>query len=75
MPDIVKCFGTCSLNVRVILRGPFWRRHIDQLQRRYVMMQTLVIPPGCPKTIPHLGATYERHLDGNYRATADVTSR
>jgi len=32
----VKRFGTRSVNRRVVPRGPVWRRHIDQLQRRYV---------------------------------------
>jgi len=33
---VVKRFGTRSVNVCVVLRGPVWRRHVDQLQRRYV---------------------------------------
>jgi len=33
---VVKRFGTRSVNVRVVLRGPVWRRHVDQLQQRYV---------------------------------------
>jgi len=33
---VVKRFGTRSVDVRVVPRGPVWRRHIDQLQRRYV---------------------------------------
>ena len=36
VPALVKRFGTRSVNVRVVPRGPAWRRHIDQLQRRYV---------------------------------------
>jgi len=37
MPAIVvKRFGPRSFNVRVVPRGPVWRRHIDHLQRRYV---------------------------------------
>jgi len=33
---VVKRFGTRSVNMRVVPRGPVCRRHIDQLQRRYV---------------------------------------
>jgi len=33
---VVKRFGTRGVNMRVVPRGPVWRRHIDQLQRRYV---------------------------------------
>ena len=33
---IAKRFGTRSVNMRVVPRGPVWRRHIGQLQRRYV---------------------------------------
>ena len=33
---VVKHFGTRRVNVRVVPRAPVWRRHIDQLQRRYV---------------------------------------
>ena len=36
VPAIVtKVHGTRSVNVRVIPRGPTWRRHLDQLQPRY----------------------------------------
>jgi len=34
--SVVKRFGTRSVNVRVVPRGPVWTRHIDQRQRRYV---------------------------------------
>ena len=51
---VVRRFGTCSVNVHVVPRGPVWRRHMDQLQRRNdvtfrQMTQNLVIVPGCPK--------------------------
>ena len=37
VPAIVtKCKGTRTLNVCVCLCGPTWRRHIEQLQPRYV---------------------------------------
>ena len=32
---ITKVHGARSVNVRVILRGPTWRRHLDQLRPRY----------------------------------------
>ena len=32
---ITKVHGTRSVNVRVIPRGPTWRRHLDQLRPRY----------------------------------------
>ena len=32
---VVKRYGTRSVNVRVLPRGPIWRRHIDQLRPRY----------------------------------------
>ena len=36
VPAIVtKVHGTRSVNVRVIPRGPTWRRHLDQLRPRY----------------------------------------
>ena len=36
VPAIVtKVHGTPSVNVRVIPRGPTWRRHLDQLRPRY----------------------------------------
>ena len=36
VPAIVtKVHGTRSINVRVIPRGPTWRRHLDQLRPRY----------------------------------------
>ena len=36
VPAIVtKVHGTRSVNVRVITRGPTWRRHLDQLRPRY----------------------------------------
>ena len=34
---VVKVFGTRSVNVRVLPRGPIWRRHIEQLRPRYVV--------------------------------------
>ena len=36
VPALVKRFVTCSVNVRMVPRGPVWRCHIDQLQRRCV---------------------------------------
>jgi len=37
VPAIVaKRFVTCRVHMRVVPRGPVWRRHIDQPQRRYV---------------------------------------
>ena len=40
VPAIVtKVHGTRSVNVRVIPRGPTWRRHIDQLRPRYASDQ------------------------------------
>jgi len=33
---VVKHFGTRSVNVRAVPRGPVWRRNTDQLQRRYI---------------------------------------
>ena len=32
---VTKVFGTRTVNVRVVPRGPTWRRHIDQLRPRY----------------------------------------
>ena len=32
---VVKVYGSRSVNVRVLPRGPIWRRHIDQLRPRY----------------------------------------
>ena len=32
---VIKVFGTRSVNVRVLPRGPTWRRHIDQLRPRF----------------------------------------
>jgi transposase InsO family protein len=32
---VTKVFGSRSVNVRVIPRGPTWRRHLDQLRPRY----------------------------------------
>lgn len=32
---VVKVFGSRSVNVRVLPRGPIWRRHIDQLRPRF----------------------------------------
>ena len=32
---VTKVFGSRSVNVRVLPRGPTWRRHIDQLRPRY----------------------------------------
>lgn len=32
---VTKVFGTRSVNVRVLPRGPTWRRHVDQLRLRY----------------------------------------
>lgn len=32
---VVKVFGTRSVHVRVLPRGPIWRRHITQLRPRY----------------------------------------
>ena len=40
VPAIVtKVHGTRSVNVRVIPRGPTWRRHLDQLRPRYGLDQ------------------------------------
>ena len=33
---VVRRFGTRSVNVRGVPRGPVWRHHIDQVQRHYV---------------------------------------
>ena len=36
IPAIVtKLYGPRSMNVKVVPRGPTWRRHVEQLQRRY----------------------------------------
>ena len=32
---VVKVFGSRSVNVKVLPRGPIWRRHLDQLRPRY----------------------------------------
>ena len=32
---VIKVYGTRSVNVRVLPRGPTWRRHIDQLKPRF----------------------------------------
>ena len=32
---VTKVFGTRTVNVRVVPKGPTWRRHIDQLRPRY----------------------------------------
>ena len=32
---VVKVLGTRSVNVRVIPKGPIWRRHVDQLRPRW----------------------------------------
>lgn len=32
---VTKVFGARSVSVRVGVRGPVWRRHIEQLQPRY----------------------------------------
>jgi transposase InsO family protein len=32
---VVKVFGTRSVKIRVVPRGPVWRRHIEQLQPRF----------------------------------------
>ena len=31
----MKVFGARSVNVKVVPRGPIWRRHIEQLRPRY----------------------------------------
>jgi hypothetical protein len=32
---VTKVYGTRSMNVRVVPRGPTWRRHVEQLRPRY----------------------------------------
>ena len=32
---VVKVYGTRSVNVRVLPRGPTWQRHVDQLRPRF----------------------------------------
>jgi len=76
---VVKRFGTRSVNVRVVPRGPVWRRHIDQLQRRYVS-QNDTEPGDTPRLSEsseplRFRAALERHFDSDHRATVDVTKR
>ena len=32
---VVKCFGSCFVNVRVSPKGPIWHRHLEQLHPPY----------------------------------------
>jgi len=72
---VVKRFGTHSVNVRVVPRGPVWRRHIDQ--RRYVSPDDTE-PGDTPRfseSREENPSVSERHFGSDHRATADVTKR
>ena len=32
---VTKVFGTWTVNVRIVLKGPTWRQHMDQLRPHY----------------------------------------
>jgi len=74
---IVKRFGTPSLNVGVVLRGPVWRRHIDQPQQHYVSPDDA--EPGATfrfyDSREENPSVPERHFESDHQAIADVTNR
>ena len=55
---VTKRKGTRTFNVRVLPRGPTWRRHLEQLQPRYVSAEdtepadTPAMPLSAPSTAP-----------------------
>ena len=69
-------FGTGRVNLRVVPRGSVWRRHIDQLQRRYVSTDDTE-----PGDFPRLSEgrreplRFRAHFDSGHQATVNFTSR
>jgi len=65
---VVKRFGTRSVNVHVVLRGPVWRRHIDQLQRRYVWPDDTE-----PGDTPRLSESREENPSVSEQLSSDIS--
>ena len=61
---VVKVFGTRLVNVRVLPRGPIWRRHIEQLRPRYRYDDDDDNDPGDdPVITPRQYETHEHEYD------------
>jgi len=66
---VVKRFGNHSVNVRVVPRGPVWRRHIDHLQRRYVSPDDTE-----PGVTPRLSESREENPSVSEQLSSDTST-
>jgi len=65
---VVKRIGTRSVNVRVVPRSPVWRRHIDELQRRYVSPDDTE-----PGNTPRLSESREENPSVSEKLSSDTS--
>ena len=80
---VTKRHGTQNVNVRVLPRGPTWRRHVDQLRPRYATEddmfpsddpnddQASALPHHEPKPPPKMAAT-DNSVSGSGHRTSDT---
>ena len=70
---ITKVFGTQSVNVHVLPRGPTWHQHIDQLHPCYgeekdaCLGEPLICPAKCPNLVDGPGNAMDKNT-GDYQA-------
>jgi len=70
---IIKVLGSRTMNVRVLPRGPVWKRHIEQLCKRYSVPEDDEPPDDFTSTSPPLSPNSTSQ--SSITSTADAPSR